>query len=415
MRVCLLTPQFPPFHANGGVGAYVLTLAEGIGARGHDVTVCGVGIHPPGEIAHPWGRSVSLAMPRSLARGPWPAVLGAARRVVPAAASGVRDAVERAIGRSWQADRSRLLHRFAVEQPVPFDLVEAPNWGGYTGWFPRRCPWPVVVRLSSPASECKGVGSIDTEGESRACAAADLVISNTAANLNHCREAYGLPLEPALVIAHGVGDVPPSRAERPCDAVQFLSLARPEPRKGLDILAEAMIAILPRSRCTFAFLGTSRGMFEEAYPDLARRLFAVPGAVERVRFLGTVDEGEKRRRYEASHFVLVPSRYESFCLVAVEGLRAGTPFVAAPVGGLVDVAACSGVSRLVEANSPDAWARALLAIDAAGPAAAEELRASARADYERHFTPARMIDDTLAAYGRLLRGGAGRGKITPGT
>src|SRR4051812_15027778 len=60
LRICLLTPEFPP-HRVGGVGAYIATLAAGLGGRGHAVDVVGCDVHPtPGTVVHPWGRSVSL-------------------------------------------------------------------------------------------------------------------------------------------------------------------------------------------------------------------------------------------------------------------------------------------------------------------------------------------------------------------
>lgn len=405
MNICLLTPQFPPYSLDGGVGHYVRALAEGYAARGHRVTVCGVDIHDPGSIDHEWGRSVSLRMPSSIRRGAWPALLGGLNKVLPAAGLGMQVSVKAMIHRAWHMYLSRMLFEWAAAQRHRFDVVEAPNVDAYTSEFPSRRPWPVVVRLSSPASECKTSATQETDFEARACATADLVISNTNANLDNCRHAYRLPLDASMVILHGIDDVPPQGASRSRAAVDFLSLARVERRKGLDILAEAIVSMLPgATACTFTFLGTTREQFEKEYPDIASRLFAaVPDAPQRVRFLGKVDEREKLRRYEASHYVLVPSRYESFCLVAVEALRAGTPFVAAPVGGLTDVARHAPSSLLVRSNTFLDWSTTLLRLAADGPAEAEGLRPQARKDYERQFSSARMIDESLAAYETLLR------------
>lgn len=405
MNICLLTPQFPPYSLDGGVGHYVKALAEGYAARGHRVTVCGVDIHAPGSIDHVWGRSVSLRMPSSIQRGVWPTLLGGVNRLMPAAGLGMRFSVKGMIYRAWHTYMSRMLFDWAASQRDRFDLVEAPNWAAYTSEFPTRRPWPVVVRLSSPASECKTSAAQETEFEARACATADLVISNTNANLDNCRHAYRLPLDNSTVILHGIDDVTPQGAMRSPATVDFLSLARVERRKGLDILAEAIVSVLPRAAaCTFTFIGTTREQFEAEYPDIASRLFrAVPDAPHRVRFLGKVNEREKLRLYEASHYVLVPSRYESFCLVAVEALRAGTPFVAAPVGGLTEVARHSPSSLLVRSNTFLDWSTTLLQLAGEGPAEAESIRPQARRDYERQFSSARMIDESLVAYETLLR------------
>jgi hypothetical protein len=317
----------------------------------------------------------------------------------------MRVSVKAMIVHSWHQYMSRMLFSWAVSQGERFDIVEAPNWAAYTAEFPRQRPWPVVVRLSSPASECKGWVPEEIQFESRACANADLVISNTHANLDNCRHAYGIPLEHAVVIHHGIDDVAPQEVSRSRETIDFLSLARVESRKGLDILTEAVAVVLSRSAaCTFTFLGTTREQFQAAYPTIDSQVFgAAPNAAQRVRFLGKVSEAEKLRCYARSHYVLVPSRYESFCLVAVEALRAGTPFVGAPVGGLGEVARYSPSSSLVRSNTFQDWTVKLLELAAGGPAEAELRRPDARADYERQFCSARMIDESIAAYRNLVQ------------
>ena len=66
--------------------------------------------------------------------------------------------------------------------------------------------------------------------------------------------------------------------------------------------------------------------------------------------------------YRAADVVAVPSYNESFGLVALEAQAAGTPVVAAAVGGLT-VAVADGVSGvLVAGHDPQIWADALAAV-----------------------------------------------------
>ncbi len=63
--------------------------------------------------------------------------------------------------------------------------------------------------------------------------------------------------------------------------------------------------------------------------------------------------------FRAASVLVMPSYSESFGLVAIEAQAAGTPVVAASVGGL-PVAVRDGVSGfLVQGHEPEAYARAL--------------------------------------------------------
>ena len=61
----------------------------------------------------------------------------------------------------------------------------------------------------------------------------------------------------------------------------------------------------------------------------------------------------------AASVVAVPSYNESFGLVAAEAQAAGTPVVAAAVGGLTTVVADGVSGLLLDTHEPDDWAHAL--------------------------------------------------------
>ncbi|MEZ5208731.1 MAG: glycosyltransferase [Acidimicrobiales bacterium] len=80
--------------------------------------------------------------------------------------------------------------------------------------------------------------------------------------------------------------------------------------------------------------------------------------------------------YRAADVVLVPSRSESFGLVALEAAACGTPVVAAAVGGLTTIVEPGRTGELVEGDGADAYAAAVAPI-LADPARAAELGAAA--------------------------------------
>ncbi|EAU00052.1 glycosyltransferase family 4 protein [Campylobacter curvus] len=54
---------------------------------------------------------------------------------------------------------------------------------------------------------------------------------------------------------------------------------------------------------------------------------------------------------EKSHFVIIPSRYESFSMVAIEALSCGKPIIAPNIGGLMDIVNSDNIGLLFEPGS----------------------------------------------------------------
>jgi len=77
--------------------------------------------------------------------------------------------------------------------------------------------------------------------------------------------------------------------------------------------------------------------------------------------------------------VLVPSRTESFGLVALEAAACGVPVVAAAVGGLPSIVEHGVSGFLVPERDPDAYAERVAAV-LADPDGSLRVRAAERAD-----------------------------------
>ena len=77
---------------------------------------------------------------------------------------------------------------------------------------------------------------------------------------------------------------------------------------------------------------------------------------ERVRFAAPQPHHMLSTFYRAADVVLVPSRSESFGLVALEAAACGTPVVAAAVGGLRTLVDHGRTGFLVEGREPTVFA-----------------------------------------------------------
>ncbi|MER3485618.1 MAG: glycosyltransferase family 1 protein, partial [Chloroflexota bacterium] len=103
--------------------------------------------------------------------------------------------------------------------------------------------------------------------------------------------------------------------------------------------------------------------------------------------------------YSAADVVIVPSRYESFGLVAVEAMACGVPVVASRVGGLVYTIADGETGYLVPFNDAEAFADRCQALFK-DPALRARFGAQGHASAQRFAWPA-VAESVLHVYQRL--------------
>jgi glycosyltransferase involved in cell wall biosynthesis len=103
---------------------------------------------------------------------------------------------------------------------------------------------------------------------------------------------------------------------------QILFLGRLEiAQKGLDLLLQACAGLLEHEDARLVIAGDGRDA------DHVRALASSPSLRDRVTFIGRISGREKWRLLASSQFSVVPSRYETFGLSALESLACGTPVV----------------------------------------------------------------------------------------
>ena len=137
--------------------------------------------------------------------------------------------------------------------------------------------------------------------------------------------------------------------------------------------------------------------------DSLREQIAARGLTDRVRMLGFVSDEDLRNYLIAADATLMPTeKLECFGLPAIESLAYGTPCLATPCGGLVEILA-PFPNWLATANSSEEFANVVerFARDAATEsepqrqARAEELRDHVHAHYSEEIV-GRQIERLLA-------------------
>jgi len=180
------------------------------------------------------------------------------------------------------------------------------------------------------------------------------------------------------------------------DGPTIFFCGRHEPRKGLEVLLEAMALLPPEVQCWVAGTG----------PDTVR-LRARYAGDPRIEWLGRVTDDEKMARMRGASVFCAPSLGgESFGVVLIEAMAARTPIVASDLPGYRNVARPDRDAVLVPPADPEALAAGLRAV-LSDDAAAEQLRRSGAERADR-FSMDRLARRYLALYTELHHGELGR-------
>jgi glycosyltransferase involved in cell wall biosynthesis/O-antigen/teichoic acid export membrane protein len=154
------------------------------------------------------------------------------------------------------------------------------------------------------------------------------------------------------VIGNGVS--PAAARERRAPGPDVLFVGRLEiAQKGLDLLVQAWALAAPRIGGDLVVAGA--GPDEPRLRELVERA----GLADRVRYAGWVDEAGALALMAAARLVAMPSRFETFGMVAVEAMATGTPVVAFDIDALREVLP-AGCTRRVPAFDVVAYADALV-------------------------------------------------------
>jgi D-inositol-3-phosphate glycosyltransferase len=314
-----------------------------------------------------------------------------------------------------------LLRTEAAHEHGWFDLVHSHYWlSGQVGALVRdRWAVPLAHTMHTMAkvkNDFLAEGDVPEPsarllGEQQVVDAADMLVASTDVEAKQLVNLYDADPTRVEVVPPGVDlevfrPVGSARARArlgiPADAVVPLFAGRIQPLKAPDILLRAVALLLERDpglrdRLIVPVVGGPSGSGLDrptALVELARAL----GIDDVVRFVPPLAQSDLATWYAAATVVVVPSYNESFGLVAVEAQAAGTPVIAAAVGGLTTVVRDRVSGLLVEGHDPDGYAAALDRV-VSRPAYRDRLAAGAVA-HAAEFSWDRTAQHTLQVYRR---------------
>jgi D-inositol-3-phosphate glycosyltransferase len=380
----------------GGMNTYIRQLALALAQLGAEVVV--------------FTRAVSAAAPE--------VVLAPGVTVRHIAAGPFEDLDEGDLPDHLHAMTRGILQDEASRETGHYDLVHSHYWlSGQVGSLVAD-HWgvPLVHTMHSlarvenalldPGAEREP--TIRETGEEKVVAAAHRLIANTADEAADLIGRYGADSAKVVVIHPGVetavftpGDQAAARLRAGLDPTESLVVfvGRIQALKGPDVLVEALARLRARGGYVPRLLISGGSSGNPTALQELQELVRQVGVGDRVEFRPPVSRTELADLYRAADVVAVPSRSESFGLVAAEAMCAGAAVAAADVGGLRHVLADGTAGRLVLGHDPDTWADALSGL-LADPAERDRLSRVAAAQSDR-FSWRRAAEEMLQVYQQL--------------
>lgn len=237
----------------------------------------------------------------------------------------------------------------------------------------------------------------DLEASTIGCT--DMVLANTNVESEQLQRLYGADPSRIEEVPLGVDHAffsPGNRAGARAalklgNAPVLLYVGRIQPLKGTDLAVQTLASMKHRG-ATLVVVGGPSGVNGQAEVDRVRDLADSLGVAERVRWVEPQPHHLLSTYYRAADVCLVPSKSESFGLVALEAGACGTPVVAANVGGLQTIIDQGSTGYLVDGRDPVDWAaRVDSLLDDSASSAAMAFNAANRSQrYAWSYTAARL-------------------------
>lgn len=225
-----------------------------------------------------------------------------------------------------------------------------------------------VKAVAEPEEVQAGTASRRAEAEAAIVRCSDAVLASCSVEAAQLAELYHADPARIAVVAPGVdhayfgpGHRPQARRALglPADGAVLLFVGRIQPLKGADMAVRSLAELSARGRDrTYRLVvvgGPSGPHGDEAYRGLVA-MAAHLGVAGQVTMVEPQPHELLSTFYRAADACLVPSRSESFGLVALEAAACGTPVVASAVGGLTTLVDDGRTGFLVDDPQPAAFA-----------------------------------------------------------
>ena len=254
----------------------------------------------------------------------------------------------------------------------PVDIIHANYWlsGAVGHKLKHELNIPLVTTFHTLGETKKKSGfpepneRLRVEMEIVGCS--DVVVANSENEQEQLHHLYGANVDRVEIVPLGVEQAlfSPGNPNAAKDALGLptgpilLFIGRLQPLKGVDVAISTLRA-MDHENATLVIVGGASGQEGSLYESEIRNLANNLPAGKKVAFIPPQPHHILSTYYRAADIVIVPSRSESFGLVALEAAACGVPVVASSVGGLQNLIEDGKTGLLIEGWDPVEYAQAV--------------------------------------------------------
>ncbi len=306
------------------------------------------------------------------------------------------------------------LLQYAIElhRKEPFDIVHAHDWMVCDAAWTMKKGFGVPMVATMHATEAGRMKGIHTDlqryinqMEWRLTFEAWRVIVNSQHMFYELQNHFNMPANKLTIIPNGIDpevfdfefDPMPLRNQFAADYEKIvLFVGRMVMEKGVQVMLHAIPAVVNEVPGT-KFLCVGTGYYLDDLKNTANHL----NVSHNVQFLGYVSDHDLLRLYKIADVVCIPSLYEPFGIVALEGMAARVPVVTSDTGGLPDFVEnfANGITTYTDNVQSLAWG--LLQV-LRNPELAESLREEGHKRVSTTYNWKIIAKHTLEVYEQVL-------------
>lgn len=401
MRICLISKEYPPETARGGIGTQTWNKAHALARLGHSVHVLSCRAEPgpdlttnnePGITLHrmqPPGEELGNEFP-------------------------IYNATTYSVGYTWNV--LRRLHRLI--RTAAFDVLDFPEYDaeGFAYQL-NRAAWnwvPTVVQLHAPLamlarhlnwpSKDSDLYRVGTFMEGISIERADALMACSANIADFTAAFYRIERERIDVVHCGVDAEafrPGGNQERAGDRPTVLFVGNIANNKGINDVCRAVLRLRPKyPNISLQILGTGDS---DVVEDLQQWVRA-SGAEGNIEFHGFVNQPRLPDFYRRANVFCSPAHHEGgVANVYLEAMACGCPVVASVAGGASE-AVIDGETGFLVPPSDEAALTEVLDRILGNAALARQMGVAARKRIEDYFAMDKYILRVLKSYQNAIEG-----------